>query len=392
MKILHVGTFLQGGAGRVITDLVAAQHGAGHGVAIMLSRSGAPGYGHYPAYLEALQRLRVPVQLVDSTFTREIALNLAVVTALDRAYPAGSAPDVIHTHAGVPSLVALLFAGARRHAIGLVQTMHGWGVQKTAEQAAADVAVMNLVDRVAVPSQHAARQLRDLGVAAERLAVVPYGVGAATGALDPADDQAMLDVIRLRRDGVFVIACVGTIGARKNQALLVEALAMLPRTLRLRCLFIGDGDVDGLNTLVHSVGVTDRAQVLGYRRGARQIAALADAIVLPSRSEGQPIAVLEAFQDGPIVVVSNIPELTELVTDGQTGLVFESGNAAALAATMTSLYRLPNAARHAIRAQARAAYAEGFSTAAMVRRYDDIYASAAGPTPATSRPRITPAA
>src|SRR5215510_12876913 len=49
MKILHLATFLQGGAGRVIADLAAAQRAAGNDVTVVASRTGAPGFGNYDA-------------------------------------------------------------------------------------------------------------------------------------------------------------------------------------------------------------------------------------------------------------------------------------------------------------------------------------------------------
>jgi glycosyltransferase involved in cell wall biosynthesis len=389
MKILHLTTFLQGGAGRVVVDLITEQRRAQHDVALITSRTGAPGYGHYPAYLEALYRLDVSVQFVDSLFTREPAANLAVVRALDARFPPGAEPAVLHAHAAVPSHIALTFAGARRRPLAIVQTMHGWGVNKSPAQTAADIAVMNLVDRVAVPSRHAADLLAGLGVGPRRTTVVPYGISPLPASRDTRDDDALVEIDRARRHGAFVLACVGTIGPRKNQRLLVEALALVPRHVALHCVFVGDGDADGLRAAAESAGVAHRIQVLGYRPAARQIAALADALVLPSESEGQPLAVLEAFLDGTLVVVSDIPELTELVVHDQTGLTFPAGNAAALADTLARLVSLPEPLRQAMRAQARAQHLN--TVAGMALRYQELYARAidAG---AGSRPRISPAA
>lgn len=390
MKILHLAAFLQGGAGRVVVDLIAEQRRARHDVAVVASRTGAPGYGHYPAYLEALTRMDVSLQLVDSLFSREPAANLAVVRALDARFPRGSEPDLLHAHAAVPAHIALTFAGARRRPTGIVQTMHGWGVQKTPAQAAADVTVMNLVDRVAVPSRHAAGQLASLGVAARRITVVPYGIGPLPASRDTRDDDALVEIDRARRDGAFVIACVGTIGARKNQRLLVEALAHVPRDVRIHAVFVGDGDAEGLRDAAAHAGVAHRVQVLGYRPAARQIAALADALVLPSESEGQPLAVLEAFHDGTLVVVSDIPELTELVVDGQTGLTFPARDAVALADTLRRMVAMPEGLRQTLRSQARAQYTH--APAAMARRYADLYTAAIdAPTAAVARP-LPPAA
>src|SRR5207247_7182100 len=96
----------------------------------------------------------------------------------------GREAEVIHTHAAIPSRVALLLAADRRRAIKIVQTMHGWGVSKTAEQAVTDVALMNLVDRVAVPSLHSANTIGALGVSPERTSVIPYGVSEFGALLD----------------------------------------------------------------------------------------------------------------------------------------------------------------------------------------------------------------
>ena len=266
MKILHLATFLQGGAGRVIVDLVAEQRRAGHDVAVITSRTGAPGYGHYGEYLETLRRISVPIQLVDSLFTRETGANLAVVRALDATYPAGTEPAILHAHAAVPSLIALTFAGARRRPMAILQTMHGWGMQKTAAQAAADVTVMNLVDRVGVPSRHAADQLAGLGVASRRITVVPYGVGTLHASRDMRDDDALVEIARARRGGAFVIACVGTIGARKNQRLLVDALALVPKDVAIHAVFVGDGDAEGLREVAAAAGIEHRVQVLGTDR------------------------------------------------------------------------------------------------------------------------------
>ena len=100
---------------------------------------------------------------------------------------------------------------------------------------------------------------------------------------------------------------------------------------------------------------------------------------------------LEAFQDGTLVVVSDIPELTELVVNGQTGVTFPASDAVALAETLVRLVAMPEARRHTMRAQARAQHAARCSTAVMARRYEDVYYNVLGTSPG-ARPRVSPAA
>ena len=386
MTILHLTTFLQGGAGRVITDLAIAQSRAGYQAAVVASRTGVPGYGNYDGYLEELEAHHVPVHLVDSMFVRETAANLAVVRFLDDLCAGGLDPDVIHTHAGVPSFVALMFARARRQPMAIVQTMHGWGVAKTSEQAAADVAVMNLVDRVAVPSQQSAAAIAALGVDQTRTCVVPYGVSEQRQPLDESDCVATDAMALAKSRGAMVVGCVGTIGRRKNQALLIESLALAQRQIKTFGLFVGDGDVDGLRAHADATAGCGEVCVRGYSRSARALAAHADVLVLPSSSEGQPIAVLEAFCDRTLVAVSSIPELSELVEAGVTGIRFAPGDARSLAHALVRISQMSGTARREMQDRARARYLSDFTAAAMADAYLELYDTARGaPTPVRRR-------
>lgn len=371
-RILHLATFLQGGAGRVIVELAREQHREGHDVAVMTSRQGPPGYGNYSQYLHELAAAGITPHLVDSMFDRSHSGNLAAVTALDRLYRHEPPPAVIHAHAAIPSLVGLMFAGLRREPIKLVQTMHGWGQVKKPDQVATDVSVLNLVDRVAVPSQHSADTLCALGVSPARITVVPYGVRANQPPLGSQDAEIHRLMMRARLAGRLVIACVGTFGPRKNQVLLVDAIARLS-DIDLLCLFIGDGDATELRAAIAARGCGDRVLVHGYSAAARTMAAAASVLVLPSRSEGQPIAVLEAFADNLLVVTSDIPELAELVNDQVTGFTFRSESAPALAQTLARVATMNAAYRRSITDAARSRYTTRFTFDQMIANYSRFY-------------------
>jgi glycosyltransferase involved in cell wall biosynthesis len=280
---------------------------------------------------------------------------------------------VVHTHAAIPSLVAVIAAGHLRRPAGLLQTMHGWGVAKTPSQIDTDIRVLNLLDRVAVPSTAAADELVAIGVTPSLLRVVPYGIDA--DATEPTGESARLAEFMdaWRRRGTFVACCVGTIGERKQQALLVGALARIAPSLDVRGVFIGDGDQDSLRTLVHRANLDGRVTICGYTPAARALVRHADALVLPSRSEGQPLAVLEAMADRVLVIASDIPALTEIVRDGRTGLVHGVDDAESLAAALTRAQRMAPGRRRTIVNRAAQLHASQFALEAMQRRYLDEY-------------------
>lgn len=378
MRILHVTTFLQGGAGRVVVDLASAQTRRGHDVVVVASQTEAPGYGHYSDSIARLAHAGVPVWLVDSTFHRDAAENLRAVELLNRLARV-AAPDVIHAHAAVPSLVALLAAGHARRPVRIVQTMHGWGVSKTAAQAECDVRVMNLVDRVVTPSAHGAAQIAGLGVDADRVRVIPNGVGRDASSIENGDTVLAAEITARRRRGTLVLCCVGTIGERKNQALLVDALASLGPAADVFTVFIGDGDHDGLRKRVARADLGARVALRGYTPASRALARLTDAVVLPSRDEGQPLTVLEAFADRVLMIASDSPALAELVVDGRTGLSHRLDDAASLADAIERARRLTPKSRERILDESVDFHAAHATVDLMARRYMDEYQAAARP-------------
>lgn len=387
MRILHLTTFLQGGAGLAIARLASAQAAAGHDVALVTSKTGAPGYGNYPQHLVALADAGVPCHAVDSLFARTVDANDAVRRFLRQWMAAGGAPAIVHAHAAVPARVGADAMADHGGASRVLQTMHGWGIAKSSEQASADVRVMNALALVVVPSRAAATQMKALGLDAARTRIIPYGVEAApaVGRVGPLSTAGLGVPPTCTIGAPGVLACIGTIGARKNQRLLVDALATIPATRRPVCLFVGDGDADALMARAVAQGVDGWVRCLGQRADARAIAGAADWLVLPSRSEGLPLSVLEAFADRVPVIVSDIPELAELVDDGVHGLLFRTESAASLAAVLGRALVMPPQARRNLTEAAWRRYRAHHRIEAMVRAYDRAYGDVLGG-------RVTPCA
>jgi glycosyltransferase involved in cell wall biosynthesis len=369
MRILHVTTFLQGGAGRIITALAAAQRRSGNDVIVVADAGGEAGYESYQDYVEQLAGAGVEFHTVRSTFRRDLALNVNAAAAL-RALLRQRRIDIAHCHAAVPTLVTRLAVDGRA-GVPVVQTMHGWGVRKTQEQAATDIALLGLTDAVVTPSAAARATLQALGLRGAPVHVIPYGLESDTnvGSVDAADAGIFAT---LRAAARPVALCIGTIGTRKDQGLLVEALVSADH---VAAVFVGDGDAAPLRRLAEERGVSARVHVLGYRANASRYLPLADVLVLPSRNEGLPIAVLEAFRASRPVVGSAIPEIAEAVENGRTGILFEPGNPAALAAGLR--HALEPMTRLAMGRAAGAVFGTRYRADRMLAEYGRLYADLA---------------
>jgi glycosyltransferase involved in cell wall biosynthesis len=315
-------------------------------------------------------------------FSRAKGANEHVLQYL-QAHPSLSRRfDVIHAHAAVPGKVALEHAG--RDGAPVLMTMHGWGTSKSPDQARTDIEVLRSVELVVVPNESSALLLRRFGLDSGRLRIIRYGLPTdLAGSSDRSLAAARAAIGSL--DGRAVVCCVGTIGERKNQQLLVAALALLPVDTRPLCVFVGDGDSEALVRLARDRGVDAWVRCVGYQDEPRAFMRLSDWMVLPSRSEGLPLAVLEAFAEAVPSLVSDIAELRELVQDGQNGLLFESDSADALARRLATALTMPEAARTAIQAAARRDYEQRHRFGDMVGAYFAAYALLGG-VPDSSAP------
>jgi L-malate glycosyltransferase len=371
MRVLHIATYLQGGAGRAITDLVLAQHQRGDDVTLVASMVGEPGFENYPEYLDRLRQAGVRVHLVDSTFKRDLHRVMTAFDTIRREWPvAGDSSGMVHAHAAVPSIVGLLLAGTR-HAVRVVQTMHGWARGRQPEHVIADVHAMNALRGVAVPSAAAREQLIEAGVATDRVRIIPYGLPERVH-----DESPDPDIVRTaetwRAQGRSVVICIGSVGARKNQRALLDAVAADGVRGTVGVIVIGEGDLDGIRAHSRTLAIEDAVYIAGYRERAARHLAVADWLALPSTREGLPLAVLEAFRANCPVIVTGLPELLEAVTP-DTGLAVAPNDERGLAAALREAHAMTPAARAAMGRRARARWEAAYRLETMVAGYDGLY-------------------
>jgi glycosyltransferase involved in cell wall biosynthesis len=137
---------------------------------------------------------------------------------------------------------------------------------------------------------------------------------------------------------------------KKGLRRLLDALAQMPAALAFRLDHYGGGELLGeLKERARSAKLDERVTWHGPRPHGEIIAALdrSDIFVLPAivgndgDRDGIPNAVLEAQARGLPVVVTRVGGLDEAVVDGETGLMIEPGEAAAISDALTTLIRIP---------------------------------------------------
>lgn len=129
-------------------------------------------------------------------------------------------------------------------------------------------------------------------------------------------------------DGTLRIACVARLWVRdKGQDLLLRVLARERwRARDLRVAFFGSGaNQEGLCDLAAALGL-ESVEFAGHTDSVTCIWATHHALVLPSRSEGLPLALVEAMLCGRPAIVTNVGGNAEAVEDGVTGFVADTAS------------------------------------------------------------------
>ena len=109
----------------------------------------------------------------------------------------------------------------------------------------------------------------------------------------------------------------------------------------VRLLVVGDGPLlKKLPAWIHAHGLDGKVELTGFVPAVRKYELLSSSLALlqTSYKEGWGLTVMEAAQLCKTTVASDVPGLRDSVRDGETGILFPSGDAAACAAAMEKVY------------------------------------------------------
>jgi glycosyltransferase involved in cell wall biosynthesis len=147
-------------------------------------------------------------------------------------------------------------------------------------------------------------------------------------------------------DGTYLLS-VGQLKEKKGLRYLIEAIAMLAdKWAGLHCDIVGEGPLrEDLQRLIDDRGLGDRIRLLGplphpevvARYELRPIFVLPSVVAADGDRDGIPNVILEALASRLPVVASGISGIPEVVHDGQTGLLVEPADVAALSAAIDRL-------------------------------------------------------
>ncbi|MAB80659.1 MAG: hypothetical protein CMJ89_15010 [Planctomycetes bacterium] len=294
-------------------------------------------------------------------------------------------PDVVHTHASkAGALGRRALSNRAQSAIPRVHTFHGHVLEGyfpapvSRRLIALERRLARNTDRIIAVSHHTAEDLLRLGVVGEeKLCVIQPGV--------ELDELLAIDRTGPRLPGTLralvgagpratLIGVVGRLAEVKQPQVALRLFDLLhKRHPNFHLLFFGDGALrDSLERRIHALGDIGRARchLLGVRTDMAGVMAELDAVLLTSRAEGLPVALIEAAAAGLPVVARAVGGVPELVVHERTGFLGQSDEELAFA--LSRMLDHPEEAR-AMGARARLRIASLHPAERLAGRLEELY-------------------
>jgi glycosyltransferase involved in cell wall biosynthesis len=370
MKVLAANKFyfVKGGAERYFFELARILEARGHRVAPFAMRHEMNEKSEYDPYFVSnvgfdgsmgpARRLRMACHVL---YSREAS---AAIGRLADDFK----PDVAHLHNIAHQLSPSILYALRRRGVPVVQTLHDhklicpnyqmfvhgepcrrcrkwryynavsnrcmhdsalWSALVCAEAYLHKLAgsYSRLVDLWIAPSESLRHRMIEHGVAADRIVHLPYAI--AMEGFEP----------RYQSDGYA--ASVGRLSTGKGLMTVLEALKSAPG---VRFKIAGSGPLeDALRRRVDELGLGN-VEFTGYLKGRELSDLMRGALFVVMSSEcyeNSPLTVYEAAAYGKAVIGSRMGGIPELIDEGETGLIYEPGDHAALADRMNELWSEP---------------------------------------------------
>lgn len=129
----------------------------------------------------------------------------------------------------------------------------------------------------------------------------------------------------------FKLIFVGRLSEEKGCRYLIESFTQI-KTPNVKLNIVGDGiERTFLERLTNKLGLTSSVKFLGFQKDITPFLKDADAFVIPSLREGQPLALIEACCQGLPVLGSRVGGIPEMIQHGQNGLLFPTEDSRSIA-------------------------------------------------------------
>ncbi|MDP2921167.1 MAG: glycosyltransferase family 4 protein [Candidatus Omnitrophota bacterium] len=144
---------------------------------------------------------------------------------------------------------------------------------------------------------------------------------------------------------IINIGIIGRLVPIKNHKMVLDCVRNLKQHVRsnsIRIVIVGDGEMrEELERYAGELGLTDLVEFRGWVKDLKAIYEGLDIVALTSLNEGTPVSIIEAMAAARPVVATNVGGVPDIVQDGKTGYLVESGDIEGFTRKLTDLIKDP---------------------------------------------------
>ncbi len=276
--------------------------------------------------------------------------------------------EVLHCHGYKENAFGLL----TRSGIPMIATNHLWkdSTLKAKCYCLLDALLIRFFDRIVGVSDEIVQGMKNVGI--KNAFKIANGIDCNRFNFCSKDDDFSRKYNVQPND--FVLGMISSLSYEKNHQAALKALEKMSNQ-NLKLLIVGSGPLeDELRKLAENMGLTERVIFTGAVSEVTKILSIVDVFLLPSLSEGLPMALLEAMASGKAVVASNVGDVGNVVEDYVNGLLVNSNSVEELRTAIEFFCKNPekliecgHAARHTVKNR--------YSSSIMAKKYCCIYDS-----------------
>ena len=359
MRVLHVIARLNvGGTARYITQL--ANELPKHGIETFVATGFVQGNEVEDPSAQSIQVIRIPAlgrsinPIKDHLARKQLDKIIAEIK-----------PDIIHTHTFKAGYITRM----KKQPVPVIHTFHGHLLDDPEFSGFKSKVIISIERKLAKKSaklvtvgEIVGQELlhHHIGIKEQYTSIAPGVV-----ALDVTERTEALKNCGVTDNGQPIIGWIARVTGVKNPMKALEVARAIPNA---QFVIAGGGDL--LEDVIAAAPAN--VTVIGWAK-AEDLFGASDVILSTSENEGMPVALIEAQLAGKPVVATNVGSVSEVIADGETGLVTDK-RTDALVAALNALIQDPSK-RAAISILASSRAQSIFSVERMINAHIALYKS-----------------
>ncbi|PID28692.1 MAG: hypothetical protein CSB55_03950 [Candidatus Cloacimonadota bacterium] len=240
-------------------------------------------------------------------------------------------PDIVHTHtakAGTLGRIAAFLAGVPE----IYHTFHGnifkgyFSPLKTRIFILIEKILALISTEIIVISEQQKKEIASLKIAPlSKLKIVKLGFDFENVLPRKEDKNKFRRKFGYSEEDIL-IGIVGRITAIKNHFLFLDIAEKLAKKYpNAKFPIIGDGDLrDEIQAQIKKRNLAEKVKITGFITELNPVYADLDYVLLTSKNEGTPVALIEAMACQKIVLSSNVGGVSDFIEHGESGFYFDS--------------------------------------------------------------------